>query len=258
MAVESATWIAQLNPTYPQSSDGLGQADDHLRLIKSVLQSTFPNLSAAVVRTADELNTPVPIGFIGMWYGAADAIPQGWALCNGSAYTRSDGNGQITSPDLRDKFILGAGTTAVGTTGGNVGVTTATGGSHDHGAATGSSGAHTHTGSTGATALTEAQLPVHYFYTFNGDAGGSVVTGSNSPTTTNNGFASNDAKYAIGGSGTTPNRGRTNSVGSGATHVHTISSDGAHTHTITAHAGHTHTISDVRPPFYALCYIMKI
>ena len=33
-----------------------------------------------------------------MWYGTIAAIPAGWALCNGS-------NG---TPNLRDKFIVGA------------------------------------------------------------------------------------------------------------------------------------------------------
>jgi len=48
-------------------------------------------------------------GFIAWWYGALNNIPVGWALCNGE-------NG---TPDLRDKFIFGAGTTPVGNTGGS-------------------------------------------------------------------------------------------------------------------------------------------
>jgi len=44
-----------------------------------------------------------------MWSGAIVDIPFGWQLCNGS-------NG---TPDLRNKFIVGAGSTyAVGATGG--------------------------------------------------------------------------------------------------------------------------------------------
>ena len=41
----------------------------------------------------------VPIGAILMWSGATNAIPDGWALCNG----------QNGTPDLRDRFIVGAG-----------------------------------------------------------------------------------------------------------------------------------------------------
>jgi len=46
-----------------------------------------------------------------MWYGAIGNIPSGWVLCNGA-------NG---TPDLRNKFIVGAGDTyAVDETGGAV------------------------------------------------------------------------------------------------------------------------------------------
>lgn len=41
----------------------------------------------------------VPIGGIIMWYGAVNTIPNGYALCDGT-------NG---TPDLRDKFVIGAG-----------------------------------------------------------------------------------------------------------------------------------------------------
>jgi hypothetical protein len=41
----------------------------------------------------------VPRGGIIMWSGAVDAVPAGWALCDGS-------NG---TPNLRDRFIVGAG-----------------------------------------------------------------------------------------------------------------------------------------------------
>ena len=51
------------------------------------------------------------VGTICLWYGSIANIPAGWALCNGA-------NG---TPDLRDKFIVGAGSTyAVDATGGAV------------------------------------------------------------------------------------------------------------------------------------------
>lgn len=50
-------------------------------------------------------------GFILMWHGAIVDIPAGWAICDGN-------NG---TPDLRDKFIVGAGSGyAVGGTGGQL------------------------------------------------------------------------------------------------------------------------------------------
>lgn len=52
----------------------------------------------------------VPSGMIMIWSGSVASIPSGWTLCNGSNST----------PDLRDKFVVGAGSTyAVGNTGGS-------------------------------------------------------------------------------------------------------------------------------------------
>jgi hypothetical protein len=51
-----------------------------------------------------------PTGGIIMWSGSVASIPSGWALCNGS-------NG---TPDLRNRFVVGAGSTyAVAATGGS-------------------------------------------------------------------------------------------------------------------------------------------
>lgn len=48
MSLESATFISQLVPSNPLSTDKKKQGDDHLRLIKSVLQATFPNADKAI------------------------------------------------------------------------------------------------------------------------------------------------------------------------------------------------------------------
>ncbi len=65
----------------------------------------------------------MPPGGIIMWSGSVASIPDGWGLCNGL-------NG---TPDLRNRFIVGAGSTyAIGAAGGEDGVT-----------------------------LTEAQMPAH-------------------------------------------------------------------------------------------------
>lgn len=53
--------------------------------------------------------SPVPIGGIILWSGSVASIPSGWALCNGS-------NG---TPDLRNRFVVGAGSRySPGNTGG--------------------------------------------------------------------------------------------------------------------------------------------
>lgn len=49
MGLESATYISDLVTTNPLSSDLRKQGDDHLRLIKSVLQTTFPNAAKTFI-----------------------------------------------------------------------------------------------------------------------------------------------------------------------------------------------------------------
>lgn len=48
MSVEAATFIADLQPTNPPATDPRSQGDDHLRLIKSVLQNTFSGASRQI------------------------------------------------------------------------------------------------------------------------------------------------------------------------------------------------------------------
>ena len=48
MGLESATYIDELNSSNPATSDDVSQGDDHLRLIKSVLKTSFPSIDIAV------------------------------------------------------------------------------------------------------------------------------------------------------------------------------------------------------------------
>ena len=64
--------------------------------------------STAFVATA--VAAAIPSGGIIIWSGSVASVPSGWYLCNGS-------NG---TPDLRDRFVVGAGSTyAVAATGGS-------------------------------------------------------------------------------------------------------------------------------------------
>lgn len=52
----------------------------------------------------------IPTGIISMWSGSIASIPSGWLICDGTSGT----------PDLRDRFVVGAGSTyAVAATGGS-------------------------------------------------------------------------------------------------------------------------------------------
>lgn len=66
--------------------------------------------STKVATTAYVASNAIPSGVIVIWSGSSASIPSGWYLCNGSNST----------PDLRDRFVVGAGSTyAVGNTGGS-------------------------------------------------------------------------------------------------------------------------------------------
>lgn len=86
------------------------------------------------------IGSGVPKGAILMWSGSITTIPSGWALCNGI-------NG---TPDLRDRFIVGAGRAySIGATGGEkeVKLTEAQMPKHKHGSGnlnTNSAGSHGH------------------------------------------------------------------------------------------------------------------
>ncbi|MBM3851107.1 MAG: hypothetical protein FJ396_13170 [Verrucomicrobia bacterium] len=86
----------------------------------------------------------VPLGGIILWSGAENAVPAGWALCNGQSL-----NGR-TTPNLRGRFVIGASDgRGVGGVGGaesvtltvnqipahnhNVSGSTTTNGEHSHG-----------------------------------------------------------------------------------------------------------------------------
>ena len=56
MALESGTYINSLNASNPAATDGIAQADDHMRLIKSTIKASFPGVSGAVSSTHTELN----------------------------------------------------------------------------------------------------------------------------------------------------------------------------------------------------------
>lgn len=56
MPLETGTYIDDLNAANPAATDGLSQADDHIRLIKSVLKATFPNWTSALTATQAQVD----------------------------------------------------------------------------------------------------------------------------------------------------------------------------------------------------------
>lgn len=66
MGLETATYIHQLVATNPVgATDPKSQGDDHIKLIKSTLQATFPNVAGAVTGSHTQINTVVGSGISG-------------------------------------------------------------------------------------------------------------------------------------------------------------------------------------------------
>lgn len=63
MTLEAATYVSGLNSSAPGASDPRNQGDDHLRLIKAVLQASFPNSSAPfyIPTVADAASTALAV-----------------------------------------------------------------------------------------------------------------------------------------------------------------------------------------------------
>lgn len=134
----------------------------------------------------------VPSGAIVLWSGSAASIPAGWYLCNGS-------NG---TPDLRNRFVVGAGSTyAVGATGGSADAIVV---SHTHSASS-SQSAHDHTvTSAGARHGTSGRNVGSTFYAADGDSNSSG-TNVQSMTSTSASPSISTSISTTGSSGTNAN-----------------------------------------------------
>lgn len=79
------------------------------QLVPDHVLASAPYAYRARHATTADNTSDLPPGIIAMWSGAIADIPDGWVLCDGT-------NG---SPDLRDRFVVGAGDEySVGATGG--------------------------------------------------------------------------------------------------------------------------------------------
>lgn len=149
-----------------------------------------------------------PVGGIIMWSGTIAAIPTGWALCNGS-------NG---TPDLRNRFVIGAHSDSAGVANTTVtGTSTLTGGTKDA-----INVSHTH------TATSNVSDPGHLHATTSHPISGTPSSGA--------GLAN------LGGA--SPNQ--TQSAFTGISVTTSISTEGS--------SGTNQNL----PPYYALAFIQKI
>lgn len=182
--------------------------------------------------TTEFVHRLLPYGAIIMWYGTLAGIPTGWTLCDGN-------NG---TPDLRDKFVIGAGIKSPGNTGGSNTLNLS----------------GTVNGDTDGIALTVAQMPAH------SHDGVANYTGDHYHQ------QGSESLYHDYGGGSFPGYrgwGLTQDLETWRNQY--TSTAGGHTHTVSTVSqgeGQTHRhpfnvtvnlTATVQPPYYALAYIMK-
>lgn len=188
-----------------------------------------PTIGGSLIYTAANLtstavnNLAFPVGTVLMFYGAIGNIPAGFQICDGT-------NG---TPDLRDKFIIGAGSTyAYGATGGTTSYVTSAGGAH--------------TPQIQGTSLTAAELPAHSHKLYTWESG-------------SQGNAENfSSARGIAGNAEAGGYGYRQSTVYGNQLVENTGTGAAHSHNADPVPDHTHTVSNVQPPFVALYFIMKV
>lgn len=230
-----------------------------------------------------------PTGAITMFGGSV--APEGWWLCDGTAHGSAALEaviGSPTTPNLLDRFIVGAGSTyAVGEIGGANSVTlnSAQSGlpSHDHAAQSqGETQEHTHVTDPGA--VNSGTVSSWHVHSGTSASGGPTHTHDDS---TQEGITTGDSNDWLdtADDDTTSSALQTNTVRPANTaigHTHTLTTGNPnlnHVHAVeiaaTASGGrsavHTHAIivgssvaqdaalpHENRPPFYALTYIIKL
>lgn len=212
-AITGASYDPATNALTFTLADGPSVAIDMSGVMADFIASADASyVTPAELAAALAAANTVPSGLISLWSGAVAAVPAGWALCDGS-------NG---TPDLRDRFVVGAGSGyTVGASGGAAG--------HDHG------------GSTGGHALTEAELAAHDHAMFvDGSVGDIGTVGADQTVAVQTNSSPGESEYVMRPLSGTPSVGITGQTGGGQAHSHTIAS------------------ASSLPPYYALAYIMKL
>jgi microcystin-dependent protein len=197
--------------------------DNRIRLIPAPTHISEPGTPVNKELLQHMENHLVPPGAIIMWSGAINDIPVGWALCDGT-------NG---TPDLRDRFIVGAGGSYnVGNTGGASSVTLEVSQmpSHAHTGSTISAGSHTHD--------TSPYVGNSLYPNFMASSNTTIVT----------------FEFASGGEG----EGFPATINEVGTLELNMESAGSHGHSLSIASTGGSQPHENRPPYYALCFIMKL
>ena len=253
-----AVLISDIMALQEQIEDASDEAQAYTDAQISTRAPTVHNHTSAQITDLTAVVTSIVLGIPGlsfyrgmimMFVGSLAEIGvgdfAGWQLCDGS-------NG---TPDLRDKFILGAGNKPNGAV------------NPQNSLKTDVKGGHTHV--VAGHVLTTAQIPAHahgvsdpghahsvydpghaHSYTANHQPIGSIPAGGNA------GRTAHTSTTAAAGTGISIYAAGTGigiqNAGGGGSHAHGLSTDGSHDHDVTS-LNLRETI-----PYYALAFIMRL
>ena len=113
MALESATYNSELVDTNPVVSDPVGQGDDHLRMLKTVLKTQFSGLAGTTAITTDESEMNLLDG----GYEGTAVVSTGES--GGTKFLREDGDATCSwqvPTDTNTTYTAGDGLDLTGTT----------------------------------------------------------------------------------------------------------------------------------------------
>lgn len=213
----------------------------------------------------EESEPAVPPQTVVMWAGSPSAVPGGWTLCDGSSPAGVD----ISVPDLRNRFVVGAGDSyETGETGGeeSVQLTLDEIAAHDHGDGNLSASNHSHgNGSLSASghSHSDGSLSTNnqggHSHSYERASQSNQSVGYEETTVWGgpviNGINQQNADTGTSGSHSHSVRGNTGSSGANVTGSTSGSGAGVNGSTSSAGGNDAH---ENRPPFYALAYIMNV
>lgn len=220
----------------------LSDLDDNFSIIKVSVNTIDQQIATLQAGQASLVNqianfSAIPIGCIVMWSGTIATVPSGWRLCDGTNNT----------PDLRDKFVIGARldsnsraqTTVTGTN-------TYTGGTKDAQIVQ-----HSHTATSSATSTASVSSDTNsWSATIRAEDGATLIPVSGSVT----------QEYDLGRVYTGNNWSYYNATQVKVSHSHT------HSHTVNVTTNVTTAVGSEGvsgtnanlPPYYSLAFIMKV
>lgn len=219
----------------------LSDLDDNFNIVKVTVntqETSIANLQAGQTNLVNMINnfSAIPVGCILLWSGSVSSVPSGWRLCDGTNNT----------PDLRDRFVIGARSDSTSSATTFVtGADTKSGGTKDSVVVS-----HVHS----ATSYASSTASV----TNDTDSWSGVIASGDASLYGNGVFANAGSAWTFSDNSNSSQNyeNATLTISHSHTHAHTVLVSTAVTTTVNT-TGSSGTNANL-PPYYALAYIMKV